>query len=75
VIRPAKLWCDTSTTAECAILTKKLGGEKAAIRRAGLAFLPGFTAPKILWLKRHEPANYKKLRGRCSCRMTTSIFT
>jgi xylulokinase len=62
VIRPAKLWCDTSTTAECAILTKKLGGEKAAIRTAGLAFLPGFTAPKILWLKRHEPANYKKLR-------------
>jgi len=62
VIRPAKLWCDTSTTAECALLTKKLGGEKAAIRKAGLAFLPGFTAPKILWLKRHEPANYKKLR-------------
>ncbi len=62
VIRPAKLWCDTSTTAECAILTKKLGGEKAAIKKAGLAFLPGFTAPKILWLKRNEPANYKKLR-------------
>lgn len=62
VIRPAKLWCDTSTTAECALLTKKLGGEKAAIRKAGLAFLPGFTAPKILWLKRNEPANYKRLR-------------
>lgn len=62
VIRPAKLWCDTSTTEECAILTRKLGGEKAAIRTAGLAFLPGFTAPKILWLKRHEPANYKRLR-------------
>jgi len=57
VIRPAKLWCDTSTTAECAILTKKLGGEKAAIRKAGLAFLPGFTAPKILWLKRNEPSH------------------
>ncbi len=62
VIRPAKLWCDTSTVAECALLTKKIGGEKAAIRKAGLAFLPGFTAPKILWLKRHEPANYKRLR-------------
>jgi xylulokinase len=62
VIRPAKLWCDTSTTAECTLLTRKIGGEKAAIRRAGLAFLPGYTAPKILWLKRHEPANYKKLR-------------
>ncbi len=62
VIRPAKLWCDTSTTAECALLTKKIGGEKAAIKKAGLAFLPGFTAPKILWLKRHEPANYRRLR-------------
>ncbi len=62
VIRPAKLWCDTSTTEECEILTKKLGGTKAAIRKAGLAFLPGFTAPKILWLKRHEPKNYAKLR-------------
>lgn len=62
VIRPAKLWCDTSTTAECAIITKKLGGPKAAIRKTGNLILPGFTAPKILWLKRHEPANYKRLR-------------
>ena len=62
VIRPAKLWCDTSTLEECEILTKKLGGEKAAIRKTGLAMLPGFTAPKILWLKRHEPKNYAKLR-------------
>lgn len=62
VIRPAKLWCDTSTTAECALITRKLGGPKAAIRRTGSLILPGFTAPKILWLKRHEPANYKRLR-------------
>jgi xylulokinase len=62
VIRPAKLWCDTSTTTECAIITKKLGGAKAAIRKTGNLVLPGFTAPKILWLKRHEPANYKRLR-------------
>lgn len=62
VIRPAKLWCDTSTAPECAIITKKLGGPKAAIRKTGNLILPGFTAPKILWLKRHEPANYKRLR-------------
>ncbi|WP_414660483.1 xylulokinase [Horticoccus sp. 23ND18S-11] len=62
VIRPAKLWCDTSTTAECALITKKLGGPKAAVRKTGNLILPGFTAPKILWLKRHEPANYKRLR-------------
>ena len=62
VIRPAKLWCDTSTTKECELLTKKIGGEKAALRKAGLLFLPGFTAPKILWLKRNEPHHYKRLR-------------
>ena len=62
VIRPAKLWCDTSTTAECALITKKLGGPKAAIRQTGNLILPGFTAPKILWLKRHEPSHFKRLR-------------
>ena len=62
VIRPAKLWCDTSTVAECELLTKKLGGVQAVIRKAGLPFLPGYTAPKILWLKRHEPQNYQRLR-------------
>ncbi|MFT3870858.1 MAG: xylulokinase [Nibricoccus sp.] len=61
VIRPAKLWNDTSTAEECAILTKKLGGDKAVLRKTGLRFLPGFTAPKILWLKRHEPKNFKRL--------------
>src|SRR3982751_298312 len=62
VIRPAKLWCDTSTTAECDLITKKLGGPRAAIRKTGNLILPGFTAPKILWLKRREPANFKRLR-------------
>lgn len=62
VIRPAKLWCDTSTAPECAMITKKLGGPKATIRKTGNFVLPGFTAPKILWLKRHEPANYRRLR-------------
>ncbi|MGH7996823.1 MAG: xylulokinase [Opitutaceae bacterium] len=62
VIRPAKLWCDTSTAPECERLTRKLGGAKAVIRRFGLPFLPGYTAPKVLWLKRHEPANFRRLR-------------
>jgi xylulokinase len=62
VIRPAKLWCDTSTAPECAILTRRLGGPAAVIRRTGLPFLPGYTAPKVLWLKRHEPANFRRLR-------------
>jgi len=62
VIRPAKLWCDTSTTEECAWLTRRLGGPRGAQRAIGNQFLPGFTAPKILWLRRHEPANYRRLR-------------
>jgi xylulokinase len=62
VIRPAKLWCDTSTIAECALITKKLGGPRGALKHTGSLILPGFTAPKILWLKRHEPANYRRLR-------------
>jgi xylulokinase len=61
VIRPAKLWCDTSTSAECDAITAKLGGPKATIRALGNAILPGFTAPKILWLKSHEPENYRRL--------------
>jgi xylulokinase len=62
VIRPAKLWCDTSTAAECALLTRRLGGPKNVLRRIGLLFLPGYTAPKVLWLKRREPANFRRLR-------------
>jgi len=62
VIRPAKLWCDTSTVPESEWLNRKLGGRKAVIRRIGLPFLPGYTAPKILWLKRREPHHYRRLR-------------
>ncbi|MGA2175240.1 MAG: xylulokinase [Verrucomicrobiota bacterium] len=61
VIRPAKLWCDTSTAAECDLITQKLGGVKAAIEEIGNAILPGFTASKILWLKRKEPKNFARL--------------
>src|SRR5437867_8249430 len=61
VIRPAKLWCDTSTVAECDEIMEKLGGFKKTIKTTGNAVLPGFTASKILWLKKHEPKNYKQL--------------
>lgn len=62
VIRPAKLWNDTSTIQECMLLTRKLGGAKQVIRAIGNQFLPGYTAPKVLWLKRNEPQNYARLR-------------
>ena len=61
VIRPAKLWCDTSTTAECDLIRAHFGGAKAVIEKVGLDMLPGFTAPKILWLKRNEPQNFARI--------------
>ncbi|HSA02999.1 MAG TPA: FGGY family carbohydrate kinase, partial [Candidatus Paceibacterota bacterium] len=61
VIRPAKLWCDTTTAAECEEITDQLGGPKKTIRALGNAVLPGFTASKILWLKKNEPSNYRRL--------------
>jgi len=57
-----KLWCDTSTTAECEELTKAAGGEKKLIEKAGLPMRPGYTAPKVLWLKKHKSAAFAKLR-------------
>src|SRR6266516_217925 len=61
VIRPAKLWCDTSTAAECDEIMEKLGGLKKTIQALGNAVLPGFTASKILWLKKQEPKNFARL--------------
>jgi xylulokinase len=62
VIRPAKLWCDTSTAAECAELTETLGGLSGAVAATGNAMLPGYTAPKIRWIKNHEPSHYRRIR-------------
>ncbi len=61
VIRPAKLWCDTSTAPECGEIMEELGGLKKTIKTLGNAVLPGFTASKILWLKKHEPKNFVRL--------------
>src|SRR5215831_15214485 len=61
VIRPAKLWCDTATATECNEIMDQVGGLKKTIRSLGNAVLPGFTASKILWLKKYEPKNYQRL--------------
>ena len=55
VIRPAKLWCDTSTAPQCDTLIGRLGGLPRTIELLGNGIPPGFTASKILWLKEHEP--------------------
>ena len=62
VLAPVKLWNDTSTVTECADLHKLLGGEQCVVAMAGNAILPGYTASKILWLKRHRPMAYAQLR-------------
>jgi xylulokinase len=58
VVRPAKLWCDTSTTRQCAELTQALGGEAKVVELIGNAMLTGYTAPKILWVRQNEPQNW-----------------
>ncbi|MDR2499459.1 MAG: xylulokinase [Treponema sp.] len=57
-----KLWNDTSTAEECGIITRAAGGDDAVIAETRNLMLPGFTAPKILWLKRHKPEAFAKLR-------------
>lgn len=61
VIRATKLWCDTSSIAQCDEIRSALGGRDAVLNQTGNDMLPGFTAPKILWLKQNEPDNYRRL--------------
>jgi xylulokinase len=60
-VRPAKLWNDTSTVEETEALVAALGGPAGYIEKLGIALAVGFTASKILWLKKHEPANFRRL--------------
>jgi xylulokinase len=64
-VRPAKLWNDTTTVAECETLTDAVGGPQAALDLTGNTFLVGYTAPKALWLRRHEPAAYAATQRMC----------
>lgn len=61
VIRPAKLWCDTSTAAQCDRILATIGGLDRCIAWTGNGLPPGFTASKIAWLKENEPANFARL--------------
>src|ERR1051325_2770275 len=61
VIRPALLWCDGRTTAECAEITERVGGEERLRDLTCNPALEGFTLPKVLWLRRHEPDAFARL--------------
>jgi xylulokinase len=62
VIRPALLWNDQRTAAECHEIETKAGGREALIRMVANPALTGFTAPKLLWVRKHEPANWERVR-------------
>ena len=61
VLRPAILWNDQRTAAECAEIERRVGLERL-IELTGNRALTGFTAPKLLWLQHHEPEVYSRIR-------------
>jgi len=61
VLAPAKLWCDTSTSAECAQIMDAVGGTARTIALAGNPVLTGYTASKLPWTKTHRPDTYARL--------------
>ena len=61
VIRPAILWNDGRTAEETDYLNTVVGRDKLSELTANIAFA-GFTAPKLLWMKKHEPENFARIR-------------
>ncbi len=61
VIRPSILWCDGRTAEECREITELIGKDRLIDITANPA-LTGFTASKIMWIKKHEPENYNRCR-------------
>jgi len=60
VLRPAILWNDQRTAAECAEIEERVGLDRL-IALTGNRALTGFTAPKLLWIRRHEPDVYARI--------------
>ena len=61
VLRPAKLWCDTETTAENDRLLAHLGGEAGSLERLGVVIAPGYTVSKLLWTKEQHPEVFSRI--------------
>lgn len=60
VLRPCIMWNDQRTGEQCASITDKVGA-KRVLELTGNPVLPGFTAPKIVWVREHEPQVYEKV--------------
>src|SRR5262249_57979637 len=61
VIRPALLWCDGRTTPECREIVARAGSEARLRDWVSNPALEGFTLPKVLWLRNHEPTAFARL--------------
>ena len=59
VLRPCIMWNDQRTAPQCAAITQKVGAENL-LRLTGNPVLPGFTAPKIVWVRENEPQVYAR---------------
>jgi xylulokinase len=64
VIRPAILWNDQRSAPQCAALEAGTGRDRL-LRLTGNRALPGFTAPKLLWMRENEPAEFARIRRIC----------
>ena len=62
VLRPSILWCDQRTAVECEEIHALMGGKERYIAITANPALTGFTAGKILWVRKHEPEIYAKAR-------------
>lgn len=60
VLYPCIMWNDQRTGKQCAEITERAGGTKNLLQLIGNPVLPGFTAPKILWVREHEPEVYAR---------------
>jgi xylulokinase len=61
VLAPVKLWCDTSTVAECDEIMSAYGGTQKCLDEVGNLILPGYTASKIRWLAKQDKDIYKRM--------------
>jgi xylulokinase len=62
VLRPSIIWCDQRSEAQCQQLTEQIGASRLIELTCNPA-LTGFTLPKILWVKDHEPEHWRRLRS------------
>jgi len=61
VLRPAILWNDQRTGAQCAEITQSAGGIQSLLALTANPVLPGFTAPKVVWVRENEPSTYERV--------------